>query len=135
MKYKKDQKSKGLSSSSGGPSPTGSPPLTMQSTAGFLNSMHPMSGGYDAPSPPSFNKHQGVSYSMSTAYSNVPMKGCPPQQKYGAPDPDYDPHHGLVQSNSGGYGTPSMQASPVYVQGGGYVQEPMGGPGPPIISK
>ncbi|XP_072298480.1 homeobox protein Hox-B3a [Eucyclogobius newberryi] len=133
MKYKKDQKSKGLSSSSGGPSPTGSPPLTMQSTAGFLNSMHPMGGGYDAPSPPSFSKHQGVSYSMSTAYSNVPMKGCPPQQKYGAPDPDYDPHphHGLVQTNSGGYGTPTnMQASPVYVQGGGYVQEPMVGSGP-----
>ncbi|KAK7938915.1 hypothetical protein WMY93_002241 [Mugilogobius chulae] len=65
MKYKKDQKSKGLSSSSGGPSPTGSPPLTMQSTAGFLNSMHSMGGGYDAPSPPSFNKHQGVSYNMS----------------------------------------------------------------------
>ncbi|XP_020781076.1 homeobox protein Hox-B3a [Boleophthalmus pectinirostris] len=133
MKYKKDQKSKGLSSSSGGPSPTGSPPLTMQSTAGFLNSMHPMGGGgYDAPSPPSFSKHQGVSYSMSTAYSNVPMKGCPPQQKYGAPDPDYDPHphHALVQTNSGGYGTPNnMQASPVYVQGGGYVQEPMGGSG------
>uniref|UniRef100_A0A8C6T1M3 Homeobox B3a n=1 Tax=Neogobius melanostomus TaxID=47308 RepID=A0A8C6T1M3_9GOBI len=88
MKYKKDQKSKGLSSR-----------------------------GYDAPSPPSFSKHQGVSYSMSTAYSNVPMKGCPPQQKYGAPDPDYGdphPHHGLVQ-NSGGYGT--------------YV-EPMGGSGP-----
>uniref|UniRef100_A0AAV2KH97 Homeobox domain-containing protein n=1 Tax=Knipowitschia caucasica TaxID=637954 RepID=A0AAV2KH97_KNICA len=74
-----------------GPVPHRLPPLTMQSTAGFLNSMHPMSGGYDAPSPPSFNKHQGVSYSMSTAYSNVPMKGCPPQQKYGAPDPDYDP--------------------------------------------
>lgn len=132
MKYKKDQKSKGLSSSSGGPSPTGSPPLTMQSTASFLNSMHPMGGGgYDAPSPPSFSKHQGVSYSMSTAYSNVPMKGCPPQQKYGAPDPDYGdphPHHGLVQ-NSGGYGTPNnMQASPVYV-GGSYV-EPMGGSGP-----
>ncbi|KAM6905171.1 LOW QUALITY PROTEIN: homeobox protein Hox-B3a-like [Xenentodon cancila] len=131
MKYKKDQKSKGLSSSSGGPSPTGSPPLPMQSSTGFLNSMHPMGGGggagpYDSPSPPSFGKlHQGVSYSMSTAYSNVPMKGCPPQ-KYGAPDPDYGdphPHHSLVQSNNAGYGTPtSMQASPVYVGGGSYVE-------------
>ncbi|XP_039680150.1 homeobox protein Hox-B3a isoform X2 [Perca fluviatilis] len=141
MKYKKDQKSKGLSSSSGGPSPTGSPPLTMQSSASFLNSMHPMGGGgggggggYDVPSPPSFGKpHQGVSYSMSTAYSNVPMKGCPPQQKYGAPDQDYGdphPHHGLVQANNAGYGTPtSMQASPVYVGGGSYV-EPMPGSGP-----
>uniref|UniRef100_A0A3Q3IG39 Homeobox domain-containing protein n=1 Tax=Monopterus albus TaxID=43700 RepID=A0A3Q3IG39_MONAL len=141
MKYKKDQKSKGLSSSSGGPSPTGSPPLPMQSSASFLNSIHPMGGGgggggagYDAPSPPSFGKpHQGVSYSMSTAYSNVPMKGCPSQQKYGAPDPDYGdphPHHSLVQANSAGYGTPTnMQASPVYVGGGSYV-EPMPGSGP-----
>ncbi|XP_069566026.1 homeobox protein Hox-B3a [Brachyistius frenatus] len=141
MKYKKDQKLKGLSSSSGGPSPTGSPPLSMQSSASFLNSMHPMGvggggggPGYDAPSPPSFGKpHQGVSYSMSTAYSNVPMKGCPTQQKYGAPDPDYGdphPHHGLVQANSTGYGTPTnMQASPVYVGGGSYV-EPMPGSGP-----
>uniref|UniRef100_A0A8C3G9B2 Homeobox B3a n=1 Tax=Cyclopterus lumpus TaxID=8103 RepID=A0A8C3G9B2_CYCLU len=136
MKYKKDQKSKGLSSSSGGPSPTSSPTLTMQSSASFLNSMHPMGGGvgpgYDVPSPPSFGKpHQ--SYSMSTAYSNVPMKGCPPQQKYGAPDPDYGdphPHHGLVQANNAGYGTPTnMQASPVYVGGGSYV-EPMPGSGP-----
>nr|APY22731.1 hoxB3a [Oryzias melastigma] len=140
MKYKKDQKSKGLSSSSGGPSPTGSPPLPMQSSASFLNSMHPMGGGggaggpaYDTPSPPSFGKlHQGVSYSMSTAYSNVPMKSCPPQ-KYGAPDPDYgDPHshHSLVQANNTGYGTPTnIQASPVYVGGSGYV-EPMAGSGP-----
>uniref|UniRef100_A0AAQ4R671 Homeobox B3a n=1 Tax=Gasterosteus aculeatus aculeatus TaxID=481459 RepID=A0AAQ4R671_GASAC len=135
MKYKKDQKSKGLSSSSGGPSPTGSPPLTMQSSASFLNSIHPMGGGgYDVPSPPSFSKpHQGVSYSMSTGYSNVPMKGCPPQQKYGAPDPDYGdphPHHGLVQANNAGYGTPTnMQASPVYVGAGSYV-DPMPGSGP-----
>ncbi|MEQ2180621.1 Homeobox protein Hox-B3a, partial [Goodea atripinnis] len=136
MKYKKDQKLKGLSSSSGGPSPTGSPPLTMQSSASFLNSMHPMGGGgggptYETPSPPSFGKlHQGVSYSMSTAYSNVSMKGCPPQ-KYGARDPDYsDPHHGLVQANNAGYGTPNnMQASPVYVGGGSYV-EPMAVSGP-----
>ncbi|KAG7252592.1 hypothetical protein CRUP_012904 [Coryphaenoides rupestris] len=135
MKYKKDQKAKGLGSSSGGPSPTGSPPLTMQSTAGFLNSMHSMGGGgYDAPSPPSFGKpHQSASYSMSTAYPNITMKGCPSQQKYGAPAPDYaDPHghHGLVQANSAGYGTPTnMQASPVYVGGGNY-GEPMSGSGP-----
>lgn len=72
---------------------------------------------------------------MSTAYANVPMKGCPSQQKYGAPDPDYGdphPHHGLVQANSAGYGTPNnMQASPVYVGGGSYV-EPMPGSGASI---
>uniref|UniRef100_A0A667WKV3 Homeobox B3a n=1 Tax=Myripristis murdjan TaxID=586833 RepID=A0A667WKV3_9TELE len=125
MKYKKDQKSKGLGSSSGGPSPTGLPAVAHAVLCG---------AGYDAPSPPSFGKpHQGVSYSMSTAYPNVPMKGCPPQQKYGAPAPDYadpHPHHGLVQANSTGYGTPTnMQASPVYVGGGNYV-EPMPGSGP-----
>ncbi|XP_054614804.1 homeobox protein Hox-B3a [Dunckerocampus dactyliophorus] len=141
MKYKKDQKSKGLSSSSGGPSPTGSPPLPMQSSASFLNSMHPMVGGgggggsgFDAPSPPSFGKaHPGVSYSMSTAYSNLPMKGCPPQQKYSHQEPDYSnphPHHGLVQANNASFGTATnMQASPVYVGGGSYV-EPMTGSGP-----
>ncbi|XP_061557237.1 homeobox protein Hox-B3a isoform X2 [Phycodurus eques] len=138
MKYKKDQKSKGLSSSSGGPSPTSSPPLPMQSSASYLNSMHPMVGGggsaYDAPSPPSFGKpHQGVSYSMSTAYSNLPMKGCPPQQKYSHQDQDYGdphPHHGLVQANSTSFGTPTnMQDSPVYVGSGSYV-EPMSGSGP-----
>ncbi|XP_037111423.1 homeobox protein Hox-B3a isoform X2 [Syngnathus acus] len=141
MKYKKDQKAKGLSSSSGGPSPTSSPPLPMQSSASYLNSMHPMVGGgggggsaYDAPSPPSFGKpHQGVSYSMSTAYSNLPMKGCPPQQKFSHQDQDYGephPHHGLVQANTTSFGTPTnMQASPVYVGGGSYV-EPMPGSGP-----
>ncbi|XP_057716727.1 homeobox protein Hox-B3a isoform X2 [Corythoichthys intestinalis] len=142
MKYKKDQKSKGLSSSSGGPSPTSSPPLPMQSSATYLNSMHQMvvGGGagvssYDAPSPPSFGKsHQGVSYSMSTTYSTLPMKGCPPQQKYSHQDQDYSephPHHGLVQANSTSFGTPTnMQASPVYVGSGSYVQEPLTGSGP-----
>ncbi|KAF4116364.1 hypothetical protein G5714_003853 [Onychostoma macrolepis] len=116
MKYKKDQKLKGIGSSSGGPSPTGSPPLPMQSSAGFMNSMHSM-GSYDAPSPPSFNKPHQNAYAMSTAYQN-PMKGCPPQQKYGNTAPDYDPHG--LQGNSSTYGTPNMQGSPVYV-GGSYV--------------
>lgn len=116
MKYKKDQKLKGIGSSSGGPSPTGSPPLPMQSSAGFMNSMHSM-GSYDAPSPPSFNKPHQNAYAMSTAYQN-PMKGCPPQQKYGNTAPDYDPHG--LQGNSGTYGTPNMQGSPVFV-GGSYV--------------
>uniref|UniRef100_A0AAY4CY30 Homeobox domain-containing protein n=1 Tax=Denticeps clupeoides TaxID=299321 RepID=A0AAY4CY30_9TELE len=117
MKYKKDQKSKGMGSSSGGPSPTGSPPLPMQSSAGFMNSMHSMASSYDAPSPPSFNKPHPNAYSMPSAYQN-PMKGCPTQQKYGNTAPEYDPHG--LQGNSGNYGTPNMQGSPVYV-GGNYV--------------
>ncbi|XP_076122417.1 homeobox protein Hox-B3a [Alosa pseudoharengus] len=116
MKYKKDQKSKGMGSSSGGPSPTGSPPLPMQSSAGFMNSMHSMAGSYDAPSPPSFNKPHQNAYAMSSAYQN-PMKSCPSQQKYGNTAPEYDPHG--LQGNSS-YGTPNMQGSPVYV-GGNYV--------------
>ncbi|XP_029819337.1 homeobox protein Hox-B3, partial [Manacus vitellinus] len=68
MKYKKDQKSKGVGSSSGGPSPTGSPPQPMQSSAGFINALHPMGGSYDAPSPPSFNKPHQNAYAMSSNY-------------------------------------------------------------------
>ncbi|XP_053216501.1 homeobox protein Hox-B3 [Podarcis raffonei] len=119
MKYKKDQKSKGLGSSSGGPSPTGSPPQAMQSSAGFLGALHPMTSNYDAPSPPSFSKPHQNAYAMPTAYQN-PIKSCPTQQKYAntAP-PEYDPH--VLQGNGGGgYGPPNMQGSPVYV-GGNYV--------------
>ncbi|XP_018581883.2 homeobox protein Hox-B3a [Scleropages formosus] len=125
MKYKKDQKLKGMGSSSGGPSPTGSPPLPMQSSAGFMNPMHSMSGTYEDPSPPSFNKPHQNAYAMSTAYQN-PMKPCPSQQKYGNTAPEYDPHG--LQGNGGNYGTPNIQGSPVYV-GGNYVDSmPTSGP-------
>uniref|UniRef100_G1KFF6 Homeobox B3 n=1 Tax=Anolis carolinensis TaxID=28377 RepID=G1KFF6_ANOCA len=135
MKYKKDQKSKGLGSSSGGPSPTGSPPQAMQSTAGFLNVLHPMTSSYDAPSPPSFNKAHQNAYAMPTAYQN-PLKGCPAPQKYANAAPEYDPH--ILQGNGGGgggggaggggYGPPNLQGSPVYV-GGNYVDSlPNSGP-------
>lgn len=125
MKYKKDQKSKGMGSSSGGPSPTGSPPQPMQSSAGFMNALHTMSSNYDAPSPPSFNKPHQNAYAMSTNYQN-PIKGCPSQQKYTNTAPEYDPH--VLQGNGVAYGTPSMQGSPVYV-GGNYVDSlPTSGP-------
>ncbi|XP_064492449.1 homeobox protein Hox-B3 [Pseudopipra pipra] len=125
MKYKKDQKSKGVGSSSGGPSPTGSPPQPMQSSAGFINALHPMGGSYDAPSPPSFNKPHQNAYAMSSNYQN-PIKGCPSQQKYANTAPEYDPH--VLPGNGVAYGTPSMQGSPVYV-GGNYVDSmPASGP-------
>ncbi|NWY65151.1 HXB3 protein, partial [Erithacus rubecula] len=76
MKYKKDQKSKGAASSSGGPSPAGSPP---QPQGGFLGSLHPLGAPYEAPSPPSFNKPHPNPYGGYQA----PAKGCPGQQKYG----------------------------------------------------
>nr|AIM47972.1 HOXB3y [Pantodon buchholzi] len=127
MKYKKDQKLKGMGSSSGGPSPTGSPPLPMQSSAGYMNPMHPMTGNYDAPSPPSFNKPHQNAYVMPTAYQN-PMKTCPSQQKYPNPAQEYDPHGLQGNGNGGSYGTPNMQGSPVYV-GGNYVDSmPTSGP-------
>ncbi|KAM8946751.1 homeobox protein Hox-B3 isoform 2-T2 [Pelodytes ibericus] len=120
MKYKKDQKVKGMSSSSGGPSPTSTPPLSMQSSAGFLGSMHSMTANYEAPSPPPFNK------SHQNAYYQTPAKGCPTQQKYGNTSSEYD-HHGL-QGNGGSYVSPNMQGSPVYV-GGNYVDSvPAQGP-------
>ncbi|NXN79785.1 HXB3 protein, partial [Bombycilla garrulus] len=94
MKYKKDQKSKGVGSSSGGPSPAGSPPQPTQASAGFLNALHPMGGAYEAPSPPSFGKPHQNAY----AGYQAPLKACPGQQKYGgasaaAPGrPEYEPH-------------------------------------------
>ncbi|NWV34129.1 HXB3 protein, partial [Grantiella picta] len=105
MKYKKDQKSKGVGSSSGGPSPAGSPPQPMQASAGFLNALHPMAGGYEAPSPPGFGKSHQNAY----AGYQPPMKGCPAQQKYGAAD--YD----------AAYGGSGVQGSPGY--GGGNFAE------------
>ncbi|XP_036408161.1 homeobox protein Hox-B3a-like [Megalops cyprinoides] len=125
MKYKKDQKCKGMGSSSGGPSPAGSPPLPMQSSAAYMNSMHSMTGNYDAPSPPSFNKSHQNAYSMSTSYQ-PPMKSCPSQHKYANTTSEYDPHG--LQGNGGNYGTPNIQDSPAYV-GGSYVDSmPTSGP-------
>ncbi|KAE8575061.1 hypothetical protein XENTR_v10003684 [Xenopus tropicalis] len=122
MKYKKDQKVKGMSSSSGGASPISTPPLSMQSSAGFLGSMHSMTANYEAPSPPPFNK------SHQNAYYQNPGKGCPSQQKYGNTAAEYD-HHGL-QGNGGAYVSPNMQGSPVYV-GGNYVDS-VPAQGPPL---
>ncbi|MBN3312926.1 HXB3A protein, partial [Atractosteus spatula] len=90
-----------------------------QSSAGF---MHSMTGGYDAPSPPAFNKPHQNAYSVSTAYQN-PMKSCPSQQKYANTAPEYDPHG--LQGNGNSYGTPNIQGSPVYV-GGNYVDSMTG---------
>ncbi|NXO46709.1 HXB3 protein, partial [Locustella ochotensis] len=128
MKYKKDQKSKGVGSSSGGPSPAGSPPQPMQASAGFLNNaLHPMGGAaYEAPSPPSFGKPHQNAYAVGY---QAPLKACPGQQKYagaaGGPA-DYEPH--VLQANGVAYGTAGMQGSPAYV-GGNFVDSlPASGP-------
>ncbi|XP_072105187.1 homeobox protein Hox-B3a-like isoform X2 [Mobula birostris] len=131
MKYKKDQKTKGMVSSSGGQSPTGSPPLSVQAPAGFVSAMHPLANNsaYDDPSPPPFSKPHQNAYAMTTSYQNT-MKSCPGQQqkRYPGTAPEYDPH--AIQGN-GGYGTPNMQSSPVYV-GGNYV-ESMSASGPSLF--
>ncbi|NXB38440.1 HXB3 protein, partial [Eulacestoma nigropectus] len=130
MKYKKDQKSKGMGSSSGGPSPTGSPPQPMQASAGFLNALHPMSGGYEAPSPPSFSKPHQNAYAVATTSYQPALKGCPGQQKYGtaAGPAEYEPH--VLQGNGVAYGTPGVQGSPAYV-GGNFVDS-MAASGPSL---
>ncbi|XP_041258234.1 homeobox protein Hox-B3 [Onychostruthus taczanowskii] len=129
MKYKKDQKSKGMGgSSSGGPSPAGSPPQPMQASAGFLNALHPMSGAYEAPSPPSFSKPHQNAYAVAAPGYQAPLKGCPSQQKYAgaAAAAEYEPH--VLQANGVAYGTAGMQGSPAYV-GGNFVDSlPASGP-------
>ncbi|XP_057897855.1 homeobox protein Hox-B3 isoform X1 [Melospiza georgiana] len=130
MKYKKDQKSKGMGgSSSGGPSPAGSPPQPMQASAGFLNALHPMSGAYEAPSPPSFGKPHQNAYAVPNPGYQAALKGCPNQQKFAgaaAAAAEYEPH--VLQANGAAYGAGTMQGSPAYV-GGNFVDSlPASGP-------
>uniref|UniRef100_A0A8C5ITZ8 Homeobox B3 n=1 Tax=Junco hyemalis TaxID=40217 RepID=A0A8C5ITZ8_JUNHY len=129
MKYKKDQKSKGMGgSSSGGPSPAGSPPQPMQASAGFLNALHPMSGAYEAPSPPSFGKPHQNAYAVPNPGYQAALKGCPNQQKFAgaAAAAEYEPH--VLQANGAAYGAGAMQGSPAYV-GGNFVDSlPTSGP-------
>ncbi|NXB53741.1 HXB3 protein, partial [Leucopsar rothschildi] len=116
MKYKKDQKSKGVASSSAGPSPAGSPPQAAQASAAFLNALHAVSGAYEAPSPPSFGKAHPNAFAAAAGGYRAPLKGCP--QKYGgaADAGDYEAQH-VLQANGAGY---DGQGSPAYV-GGNFV--------------
>ncbi|NXL78509.1 HXB3 protein, partial [Leptocoma aspasia] len=128
MKYKKDQKSKGMGSSSGGPSPAGSPPQPMQASAGFLNALHPVGGAYEAPSPPSFGKPHQNAYAVAAGGYQAPLKGCPGQQKYAGAtgQAEYEPH--VLQANGAAYGAAGVQGSPAYV-GGNFVDSlPASGP-------
>ncbi|XP_056368249.1 homeobox protein Hox-B3 [Oenanthe melanoleuca] len=119
MKYKKDQKSKGAGSSSGGPSPAGSPP---QPQGGFLGSLHPLGAAYEAPSPPSFGKAPQGAYGVAGGYQ-APLKGCPGQQKFGGAE--YEPH--VLPGDGLGYGG---QGSPGY--GGANFGDSLGAPGPAL---
>ncbi|XP_032159828.1 homeobox protein Hox-A3 [Mustela erminea] len=140
MKYKKDQKGKGMLTSSGGQSPSRSP--VPPGAGGYLNSMHSLvnSVPYEPQSPPPFSKPPQGAYGLPPASYPASLPSCapppPPQKRYTAAGagaggtPDYDPHaHGL--QGNGSYGTPHLQGSPVFV-GGSYV-EPMSNSGPALF--
>ncbi|RLV63971.1 hypothetical protein DV515_00017729 [Chloebia gouldiae] len=122
MKYKKDQKAKGAGgSSSGGPSPAGSPPQPAQAAAGFLTAAHPLCGAYEAPSPPSFGKAHQSAYAVANAAYQAPLKGCPGQQKYGGAE--YEPH--APQADGAAF----APGSPAYGAGSFADSLPASGPG------
>ncbi|MED6247236.1 Homeobox protein Hox-D3a [Ataeniobius toweri] len=123
MKYKKDQKSKGLAHSPMGHSPDRSPPLSGPNHTGYAGQLQNVNSlSYDAPSPPPFAKPQQNMYGLA-AYT-APLGGCIPQQKR-YPGSEYE-HHGM-QSN-GGFANANLQGSPVYV-GGNFVDSmPASGP-------
>ncbi|XP_015265894.1 PREDICTED: homeobox protein Hox-D3 [Gekko japonicus] len=124
MKYKKDQKAKGILHSPVGQSPDRSPPLSGPNHVAYSSQLPTVNslGSYDAPSPTSFAKSQQNMYGLA-AYT-APLSSCLPQQKR-YPGAEYD-HHAM-QSN-GGFANPSLQGSPVYV-GGNFVDSmPASGP-------
>ncbi|NXD46490.1 HXB3 protein, partial [Copsychus sechellarum] len=123
MKYKKDQKSKGAGCSSGGPSPAGSPPQPPPASAAFLGALHPLSGAYEAPSPPAFGKAHPSAYAGGY---QAPLKGCPGQQKYGGAE--YEPH--VLQGSGASYGDAGAQGSPAF--GGGDFVDSLPAPGPAL---
>ncbi|XP_030064663.1 homeobox protein Hox-D3 isoform X1 [Microcaecilia unicolor] len=122
MKYKKDQKAKGIMHSPVGQSPDRSPPLSGPNHVGYSSQLPTVNSlSYDAPSPTSFAKSQQNMYGLA-AYT-APLSSCLPQQKR-YPGAEYD-HH-TMQSN--GFANPNLQGSPVYV-GGNFVDSmPASGP-------
>ncbi|XP_043931370.1 homeobox protein Hox-D3 isoform X2 [Protopterus annectens] len=123
MKYKKDQKAKGIMHSPVGQSPDRSPPLSGPAHAGYSSQLPTVNSlTYDAPSPTSFAKSQQNMYGLA-AYT-APLGSCIPQQKR-YPGTEYD-HH-TMQSN-GGFANPNLQGSPVYVGGNFAESMPASGP-------
>lgn len=123
MKYKKDQKSKGIMHSPLGHSPDRSPPLSGPNHIGYSGQLPNVNSlTYDAPSPPSFAKPQQNMYGLA-AYT-APLGGCIPQQKR-YPSTDYE-HHSM--QGNGSFANANLQGSPVYV-GGNFVDSmPASGP-------
>ncbi|XP_078408165.1 homeobox protein Hox-D3a [Cetorhinus maximus] len=123
MKYKKDQKSKGIMHSPVGQSPDRSPLLNAPNNIGFSSQLPTVNSlSYEAPSPTSFTKSQQNMYGLA-AYT-APHNSCLPQQKR-YPGTEYD-HH-TMQGN-GSFANHNLQGSPVYV-GGNFVDSmPASGP-------
>lgn len=123
MKYKKDQKAKGIMHSPIGHSPDRSPPLSGPNHIGYSGQLPNINSiSYDAPSPPSFAKPQQNMYGLA-AYT-APLGGCIPQQKR-YPGSEYE-HHSM--QGNGGFANTNLQGSPVYV-GGNFVDSmPASGP-------
>ncbi len=123
MKYKKDQKSKGIMHSPLGHSPDRSPSLSGSNHIGYSGQLPNVNSlNYDAPSPPSFAKPQQNMYGLA-AYT-APLGGCIPQQKR-YPGAEYD-HHSM--QGNGSFANANLQSSPVYV-GGNFVDSmPASGP-------
>ncbi|XP_051565265.1 homeobox protein Hox-D3a-like [Myxocyprinus asiaticus] len=123
MKYKKDQKSKGIMHSPLGHSPDRSPSLSGSNHIGYSGQLPNVNSlSYDAPSPPSFAKPQQNMYGLA-AYT-APLGGCIPQQKR-YPATEYD-HHSM--QGNGSFASANLQGSPVYV-GGNFVDSmPASGP-------
>ncbi|NWX83000.1 HXD3 protein, partial [Nothoprocta pentlandii] len=124
MKYKKDQKAKGIMHSPVGQSPERSPPLSAPSHGGYSGQLPAVGSlAYDSPSPTSFAKPQQSMYGLA-AYT-APLSSClPPQKRYAGAE--YEAPG--VQGGGGGFGGASLQGSPVYV-GGNFVDSmPASGP-------
>ncbi|XP_033900620.1 homeobox protein Hox-D3a-like isoform X1 [Acipenser ruthenus] len=123
MKYKKDQKAKGIMHSPIGQSPDRSPPLSGPNHIGYSSQIPNVNSlNYDAHSPTSFAKPHQNMYGLA-AYT-APLGSCLPQQKR-YPGSEYE-HH-TMQGN-GGFANPNLQGSPVYV-GGNFVDSmPASGP-------
>ncbi|XP_067891570.1 homeobox protein Hox-D3a [Heterodontus francisci] len=123
MKYKKDQKSKGIMHSPVGQSPDRSPLLNAPNNIGFSSQLPTVNSlSYEAHSPTSFTKSQQNMYGLA-AYT-APHNSCLPQQKR-YPGTEYD-HHSM--QGNGSFANHNLQGSPVYV-GGNFVDSmPASGP-------
>ncbi|KAG5262585.1 hypothetical protein AALO_G00276670 [Alosa alosa] len=107
MKYKKDEKFKGISaSSSPESSPSGSPTLCLRT--GFINSLS-SAGQSDDMFLASLNMSQCGGYGMHSTFSNTP-KSCPSSQKY-FNSTAYNHHDASNRS----YLAPSVHGSPGFV--------------------